>query len=220
MSFTRKVLDQAKSGINSLMGKVSADDTPLSHVDEAQLEAELTRRVAARKAKPRKPQDNPVAKLAGASSEARAARVAAASKREARIHGAQRKRASADAAADASARERAFEEAKRRAYEEPSASSSRPKSRPSYAKRASDRARSVLNREDPEIAKFYKTLNLPYGSDFATVKKAYRTLMRKYHPDLHASSPKKQKAATELSMRVTSAYNGLEAHLKGSPNRK
>jgi len=36
--------------------------------------------------------------------------------------------------------------------------------------------------------------------------------MRKYHPDMHAGNPGKQKAATELSMRVTSAYNGLVAH--------
>jgi curved DNA-binding protein CbpA len=46
------------------------------------------------------------------------------------------------------------------------------------------------------------------------VKSAYRKLMRKYHPDLHAGNPQKQKAATELSMRVTSAYNALSTHLE------
>jgi hypothetical protein len=39
--------------------------------------------------------------------------------------------------------------------------------------------------------------------------------MRKYHPDMHAANPGKQKAANELSMRVTTAYNGLQAHLAG-----
>ena len=43
---------------------------------------------------------------------------------------------------------------------------------------------------------------------------SYRQLMRKYHPDMHAGNPQKQKAATELSMRVTAAYNGLVAHLE------
>jgi DnaJ-class molecular chaperone len=33
--------------------------------------------------------------------------------------------------------------------------------------------------------------------------------MRKYHPDMHAGNPQMQKAAHELSMRVTAAYNGL-----------
>jgi DnaJ-class molecular chaperone len=37
--------------------------------------------------------------------------------------------------------------------------------------------------------------------------------MRKYHPDMHAGNPGKQKAANELSMRVTAAYNGLQEHL-------
>ena len=37
--------------------------------------------------------------------------------------------------------------------------------------------------------------------------------MRKYHPDLHGQTPQKQKAATELTMQVTQAYNELEVHL-------
>src|SRR5262249_37785520 len=59
----------------------------------------------------------------------------------------------------------------------------------------------------------------PYGAPFDEVKSAYRKLMRKYHPDLHNQSPKKQKAATELSMQVTQAYNALEKWLdkKGDP---
>jgi DnaJ-class molecular chaperone len=46
------------------------------------------------------------------------------------------------------------------------------------------------------------------------IKTSYRQLMRKYHPDMHAGNPQRQKAATELSMRVTAAYNGLVAHLE------
>ena len=50
-------------------------------------------------------------------------------------------------------------------------------------------------------------LDLQPGADMAQIKTAYRQLMRKYHPDMHAGNPQKQKAATELSMRVTTAYN-------------
>ncbi len=189
------------------MGKVAADETPLSHVDEAELDAELELRVAARKANPRAPEDNPVAKTAGASAEARAARAEQAKKRETRIHGARRKRKKAEA----EARDRAFRDTQARAHRDVPP-------RQSYARRASARARSALHREDPAIAKYYKTLNLTYGAKYPEVKKAYRALMRKYHPDLHTATPKKQKAATELSMRVTQAYNALEEHLKGGPN--
>ena len=55
MSFRRKILD----GVNSLMDKVAADDTPLSHVEEVELQEELERRVAMRKASSRAPADNP-----------------------------------------------------------------------------------------------------------------------------------------------------------------
>jgi DnaJ like chaperone protein len=48
----------------------------------------------------------------------------------------------------------------------------------------------------------------------SAIKTAYRQLMRKYHPDMHAGNPAKQKAATELSMKVTTAYNGLVEHFE------
>ena len=56
-------------------------------------------------------------------------------------------------------------------------------------------------------------LDLPVGAGFDEVKAAYRKLMRKYHPDLHHQTPQKAKAATELTMQVTQAYNELEAYL-------
>jgi DnaJ-domain-containing protein 1 len=60
----------------------------------------------------------------------------------------------------------------------------------------------------------YAALEVPYGADFATVRKSYRALMRKYHPDRHTSSPEKQKAATELAQRLTQAYETIEKHAR------
>jgi DnaJ-class molecular chaperone len=71
-----------------------------------------------------------------------------------------------------------------------------------------------------KLAKYYKVLDLPYGAEFDQVKASYRKLMRRYHPDLHTQSPQKAKAATELTMQVTEAYNELEKHLIGEPNKK
>ncbi len=46
------------------------------------------------------------------------------------------------------------------------------------------------------------------------MKKSYRRLMRKYHPDLHGGAPEKSRAATDLTQRLTQAYKTLEKHLR------
>jgi DnaJ-domain-containing protein 1 len=63
---------------------------------------------------------------------------------------------------------------------------------------------------DDELRRAYAALEVPFGSDFATVRKSYRALMRKYHPDRHAGSPEKQKAATELAQKLSAAYQLVE----------
>ena len=67
---------------------------------------------------------------------------------------------------------------------------------------------------DDAIRKAYAALEVPTGSDFETVRKSYRRLMRKYHPDLHAGAPEKSRAATDLTQRLTEAYKTLEKHLR------
>jgi DnaJ-domain-containing protein 1 len=66
---------------------------------------------------------------------------------------------------------------------------------------------------DP-IARAYASLEVKPGSDFDTVRRAYRNLMRKYHPDRHTATPEKQKAANELAQKLTEAYKTLERHLR------
>jgi DnaJ-domain-containing protein 1 len=67
---------------------------------------------------------------------------------------------------------------------------------------------------DDAIRKAYAALEVPAGSDFETVRKSYRRLMRKYHPDLHGGTPEKQRAANDLSQRLTQAYKTLEKQLR------
>jgi DnaJ-domain-containing protein 1 len=69
-------------------------------------------------------------------------------------------------------------------------------------------------RADDPVAKAYAALEVPVGSDFETVRKAYRSMMRKYHPDRHTASPDKQKAANELAQKLTAAYDLLEKRLR------
>ena len=64
------------------------------------------------------------------------------------------------------------------------------------------------------VRRAYAALEVPNGSNFETVRRAYRTLMRKYHPDLHTSTPEKQKAANEITQKLTDSYKLLEKRLR------
>jgi DnaJ-domain-containing protein 1 len=65
---------------------------------------------------------------------------------------------------------------------------------------------------DKRLRELYAQLEVPYGAPFDEVKKSFRRLMRKYHPDLHLGNPAKHKTATQLTMSLTQAYNELEQH--------
>lgn len=77
--------------------------------------------------------------------------------------------------------------------------------------RRSTRARQAG--DDPALARLYAQLECPYGADLTSVRKHYRRLMRKYHPDLHTGNAEKQRIANELTQRLTSAYNELRRTL-------
>ena len=212
MSITRRILESAQSGLSRLTSLVIVDDEPLSHVESAALQAELTARKAARERTQRRPLDNPLAKLATSEPTARAARERAARERAARVHRERDERAARQRAAADEAFRRMKEQAARGGgtWSSSSSSSSSGSSSGSAGSARPPRPGSP----EAQVAEWYKVLDLQAGADLAQIKTAYRQLMRKYHPDMHASNPQKQKAANELSLRVTTAYNGLVAHLE------
>lgn len=61
-----------------------------------------------------------------------------------------------------------------------------------------------------DIENWHRTLEVPVGADFETIRKSYRRLMAKYHPDKYASDPEKYAAATEVTRKIAGAYNGLK----------
>ena len=63
---------------------------------------------------------------------------------------------------------------------------------------------------ESEIEGWYRTLEVPVGADFAIVRKSYRQLLGKYHPDKYAGDPDKYAAATEVARKITVAYNGIK----------
>ncbi len=65
----------------------------------------------------------------------------------------------------------------------------------------------------PEIQRFYANLELPVGASVEEVKAAYRRLMRRYHPDRHASDPERAVLANNLAQQLRTAYEALLAYL-------
>lgn len=76
-----------------------------------------------------------------------------------------------------------------------------------------------MGEKNEEIAQYYAQLEIPYGSDLQTVKKAWRKLIRKYHPDLHANEPANQQIAHDLTAKLTKAYRELEKYLQNQEKR-
>lgn len=62
---------------------------------------------------------------------------------------------------------------------------------------------------DPMLAGYYANLEVPYGSDLTTVRRAYKRLVRKYHPDMHSGDPEKRRIANELTQGLNRAYEKL-----------
>lgn len=63
------------------------------------------------------------------------------------------------------------------------------------------------------VRTWYARLELDFGAGPDEVQRAYRRLMRQYHPDRFASNPEEEALATRLSQDLTVAYEGLMRHL-------
>ncbi|QPJ65131.1 MAG: J domain-containing protein [Candidatus Nitrohelix vancouverensis] len=69
------------------------------------------------------------------------------------------------------------------------------------------------NAQSDRLAGFYANLELQPGATKDEVKKAWRRLMKQYHPDLHSQDPQKKQVAEELTQRLTEAYHTLNKEL-------
>jgi DnaJ-domain-containing protein 1 len=207
VGITRRILESAQSGLSKLTSLVIVDDEPLSHVESAALQAELSARRAARDKAARAPLDNPLAKQATADPAARAQRTKAAQTRAAKVHGERDARAARQRAAADDAFRRMKDQARSGAASYTSTSSS-------SSSNSGPRRPPRPGSNQAQLLEWYRVLDVSIDAELPQIKTAYRQMMRKYHPDMHAGNPTKQKAANELSLRVTAAYNGLVAHLE------
>lgn len=59
-------------------------------------------------------------------------------------------------------------------------------------------------------AQYYANLELEPGADYQQIKKAYRNLLRQYHPDRHHRDPEQTALALEITKRLNEAMDHFE----------
>ncbi|MEB3356361.1 MAG: DnaJ domain-containing protein [Synechococcales bacterium] len=69
-----------------------------------------------------------------------------------------------------------------------------------------------------DLHSYYKILELEPGSSPAEIKRAYRTLVKCWHPDCFPGDPQKQREAEEQIKRLNEAYNLLRNQAEPSPS--
>ena len=88
---------------------------------------------------------------------------------------------------------------------------------PPYGERAGEQSRERSepgSETHPKIREYYAMLEIPHGSDLETARKAWKRLLRKYHPDFHSQDHEKQALAGEITQRLNEAFRAIEEHLK------
>lgn len=65
---------------------------------------------------------------------------------------------------------------------------------------------------DRSLAKCYGLLELSPGASRSEVQRAYRAMLRQYHPDRYLSDPEQHASAVALATSLTDAYLALLAH--------
>ncbi len=68
----------------------------------------------------------------------------------------------------------------------------------------------IPNNENQLEKKYYKILELEYGVGFNDIKKAYKRLLKKYHPDFYQNNPDKLKSAQIVAKQINEAYTYFE----------
>jgi DnaJ-domain-containing protein 1 len=190
MSLSRRIFDLARANLNALLDKANNGETSIDELSDAELEAELQRR---RDRRLREDEERAAARRAADHARARAAASGAADATRGAAAGAAQTRGSSGSSSAGTGANR----------------SQGRERRPLFSSSPSDK----------RLRELYAQLEVPFGASFDEVKKSFRRLMRKYHPDLHLGNPQKHKTATQLTMSLTQAYNELELHLVGGPNK-
>lgn len=61
----------------------------------------------------------------------------------------------------------------------------------------------------------YANLEVPFGVDIEEVKKSYRGLMLRYHPDKHAGNAESQRIALEITKKINESFERIRTFSDG-----
>ena len=68
-----------------------------------------------------------------------------------------------------------------------------------------------------ELRRDYANLEVAFGAPLAEVTRAYKRLLKRYHPDKFAADPEKQQMATEITLKINSSYQNIRNTLQAKP---
>jgi hypothetical protein len=57
----------------------------------------------------------------------------------------------------------------------------------------------------------YANLEVPFGAGIETVRRSYKRLVLRYHPDRHASHPEKLRVATEITKKINESFERIRS---------
>jgi DnaJ-domain-containing protein 1 len=82
--------------------------------------------------------------------------------------------------------------------------------------------RGARSRPEPEFAdaalrRDYATLEVAFGAPLSDVRKSYKRLLHKYHPDRFSGDAEKQALANEVTQRLNEAFDRIEKRLRDRP---
>ncbi|TFH04801.1 MAG: hypothetical protein E4H09_03075 [Spirochaetales bacterium] len=62
------------------------------------------------------------------------------------------------------------------------------------------------------LKKDYRNLEVAFGASMDDVRRAYKKLMRTFHPDRHSSDPEKLRTATEVTKKLNQSFQRIRAY--------
>jgi DnaJ-domain-containing protein 1 len=65
-----------------------------------------------------------------------------------------------------------------------------------------------------DLRQDYANLEVPFGADIDTLKRAYKAQIMRYHPDKHAADPEKLRVATEITKKINESYERIRTRIE------
>ena len=62
---------------------------------------------------------------------------------------------------------------------------------------------------DESLRQDFANLEVPFGADIETVRRSYKALVLRYHPDKFASDPEKQRMALEITKKINESFERI-----------